>query len=124
MTATQKAIDVANMAAKAALDKLGENIVALDVSGPMPLTDIFLLVSGRSERQVAAIADDIEDKLLQAGVKSLRREGKALARWILLDFGDVVVHIMHEEDRMFYSLERLWNDCPVVKLEANTTASL
>jgi ribosome-associated protein len=112
------------MAAKAALDKLGENIVALDVSGPMPLTDIFLLVSGRSERQVAAIADDIEDKLLQAGVKSLRREGKALARWILLDFGDVVVHIMHEEDRMFYSLERLWNDCPVVKLEANTTASL
>jgi len=124
VTATQKAIDVANMAAKAALDKLGENIVALDVSGPMPLTDIFLLVSGRSERQVAAIADDIEDKLLQAGVKSLRREGKALARWILLDFGDVVVHIMHEEDRMFYSLERLWNDCPVVKLEANTTASL
>ena len=124
MTATQKAIDVANVAAQAALDKLGENLVALDVSGPMPLTDIFLLVSGRSERQVAAIADEIEDKMLQAGVKSLRREGKALARWILLDFGDLVVHVMHEEDRMFYSLERLWNDCPVVKLEANNSASL
>ncbi len=124
MTATQKAIDVANVAAQAALDKLGENLVALDVSGPMPLTDIFLLVSGRSERQVAAIADEIEDKMLEAGVKSLRREGKALARWILLDFGDLVVHVMHEEDRMFYSLERLWNDCPVVKLEANNNASL
>ena len=124
MTATKKAIEVANLAAQAALDKLGENLVALDVSGPMPLTDIFLLVSGRSERQVAAIADEIEDKMLQAGVKSLRREGKALARWILLDFGDLVVHVMHEEDRMFYSLERLWNDCPVVKLEATNSASL
>jgi ribosome-associated protein len=124
VTATQKAKDVANVAAQAALDKLGENLVALDVSGPMPLTDIFLLVSGRSERQVAAIADEIEDKMLAAGVKSLRREGKALARWILLDFGDLVVHVMHEEDRMFYSLERLWNDCPVVKLEANNSQSL
>jgi ribosome-associated protein len=124
VTATQKAIEVANLAAQAGLDKLGENLVALDVSEPMPLTDIFLLISGRSERQVAAIADEIEDKLLQSGVKSLRREGKALARWILLDFGDLVVHVMHEEDRMFYSLERLWNDCPVVKLEATKTESL
>ena len=124
MTATQKAIDVANLAAQAGLDKLGENLVALDVSEPMPLTDIFLLISGRSERQVAAIADEIEDKLLASGVKSLKREGKALARWILLDFGDLVVHVMHEEDRMFYSLERLWNDCPVVKLEATKTATL
>jgi len=124
VTATQKAIDVANLAAQAGLDKLGENLVALDVSEPMPLTDIFLLISGRSERQVAAIADEIEDKLLASGVKSLKREGKALARWILLDFGDLVVHVMHEEDRMFYSLERLWNDCPVVKLEATKTPSL
>jgi ribosome-associated protein len=124
VTATQKAIEVANLAAQAGLDKLGENLVALDVSEPMPLTDIFLLISGRSERQVAAIADEIEDKLLQSGVKSLRREGKALARWILLDFGDLVVHVMHEEDRMFYSLERLWNDCPVIKLEATKTESL
>jgi ribosome-associated protein len=124
VTATQKAIDVANLAAQAGIDKLGENLVALDVSEPMPLTDIFLLISGRSERQVAAIADEIEDKLLASGVKSLKREGKALARWILLDFGDLVVHVMHEEDRMFYSLERLWNDCPVVKLEATKTPTL
>ncbi|WP_296630126.1 ribosome silencing factor [Rhodoluna sp.] len=118
MTATAKAIQIANLAAAAALDKLAENVVALDVTGPMPLTDIFLLASGRNERQVASIADEIEFKLLEAGVKYLRREGKETGRWILLDFGDVVCHIMVEEDRMYYSLERLWKDCPIVKLDA------
>ncbi|MEY4559052.1 MAG: hypothetical protein RLZ82_67 [Actinomycetota bacterium] len=122
MTATQKAIQVANIAAAAAADKLAENLIALDVTDPMPLTDIFLLASGRNERQVASIADEIEFKLLEAGVKYLRREGKETGRWILLDFGDVVCHIMHEEDRMYYSLERLWKDCPVVKLDAVSAA--
>lgn len=122
MTATQKAIQVANIAASAAADKLAENIVALDVTEPMPLTDVFLLASGRNERQVASIADEIEFKLLEAGIKYLRREGKETGRWILLDFGDVVCHIMHEEDRMYYSLERLWKDCPVVKLDAVSAA--
>lgn len=118
MTATSKAIQIANIAAAAAADKLGENIIALDVTEPMPLTDVFLLVSGRNERQVAAIADEIEIKLLEVGVKYLRREGKETGRWILLDFGDLICHVMHEEDRMYYSLERLWKDCPVVKLDA------
>lgn len=122
MPATQKAINIANIAASAAADKLAENLVALDVTEPMPLTDIFLLASGRSERQVSAIADEIEDKLLEAGIKYLRREGKETGRWILLDFGDLVCHIMHEEDRMYYSLERLWKDCPVVKLDAASAA--
>jgi ribosome-associated protein len=122
VTATAKAIQIANIAAAAALDKLAENVVALDVTGPMPLTDIFLLASGRNERQVASIADEIEFKLLEAGVKYLRREGKETGRWILLDFGDVVCHIMCEEDRMYYSLERLWKDCPIVKLDAVTAA--
>jgi ribosome-associated protein len=122
LTATQKAIQVANIAAAAAADKLAENLIALDVTEPMPLTDIFLLASGRNERQVASIADEIEFKLLEAGVKYLRREGKETGRWILLDFGDVVCHIMHEEDRMYYSLERLWKDCPVVKLDAVSAA--
>jgi ribosome-associated protein len=118
VTATPKAIQIANIAAAAAADKLAENVIALDVTEPMPLTDVFLLASGRNERQVAAIADEIEFKLLEAGVKYLRREGKETGRWILLDFGDVICHIMHEEDRMYYSLERLWKDCPVVKLDA------
>ncbi len=116
MTASKQAIAATQIAADAALDKLGENLVALDVSSHLALTDVFLLASGRSERQVAAIADSIEEKMLENGTKLLRREGKTLARWILLDFGDVIVHVMHEEDRMFYSLERLWNDCPLVKI--------
>jgi ribosome-associated protein len=120
VTATQKAIQVANIAASAAADKLAENIIALDVTDPMPLTDVFLLASGRNERQVASIADEIEFKLLEAGVKYLRREGKETGRWILLDFGDVICHVMHEEDRMYYSLERLYSDQPIVKLDVVT----
>lgn len=117
MTATKKAIQIAQSAAAAASEKMAENLVALDVSGPMPLTDIFLIVSGRNERQVAAISDAIEERLLEDGIKLLRREGKATGRWILLDFGEVIVHVMHEEDRVYYSLERLWSDCPVVSLD-------
>lgn len=61
-----------------------------------------------------AIAEAVEDRLLEAGVKRLRREGRSEGRWVLLDFGDLVVHVFHEEDRLYYSLERLWKDCPVV----------
>jgi ribosome-associated protein len=89
----------------------------LDVSGPLPLADIFLIVTGRNERNVMAIAAQIEEVLLDSGVKTLRREGRAEGRWILLDFGDLVVHVFHEEDRAYYSLERLWKDCPVVPIE-------
>ena len=124
MTATKQAVAATQIAANAALDKLAENVVALDVSNNLALTDVFLLVSGRSERQVAAISDSVEEKMLEAGYKTLRREGKTLARWILLDFGDVIVHVMHEEDRVFYSLERLWNDSPIVKLDAAAAAKL
>jgi ribosome-associated protein len=120
MTATDKAVQLANLAGQAAADKLGDDIVALDVTDPMPLTDIFLIVSARNERQVVAISDAIEDRLLLNGNKLLRREGKNTGRWVLLDFGDIVCHVFHEEDRMFYSIERLWKDCPVVKLELET----
>jgi ribosome-associated protein len=98
----------------------GEDLVALDVSDPLPLVDIFLLVTGRSERNVAAIADEVEEKLLEAGYKRLRREGRQESRWILLDFGDLVVHVFHEQERAFYGLERLWKDCPVVPIDRTT----
>ncbi|MEY4018753.1 MAG: hypothetical protein RLZZ590_53 [Actinomycetota bacterium] len=117
MTASAKAIQEANIAASAASDKLAENLVALDVTAVMPLTDIFLLASGRSERQVSAISDGIEEEMLKNGFKLLHREGKSTGRWVLLDFGNVICHVMHEEDRMYYSLERLYSDQPVVKLE-------
>lgn len=106
-----------NIAAIAADSKQADDLVALDVSGPLPLTDIFLLATGRNERNVVAIAGEIEDVMIEAGVKTLRREGRAEGRWILLDFGDVIVHVFHEEDRMYYGLERLWKDCPAIPLE-------
>ena len=117
MTATERARELLTVVALAADSKQGEDLVALDVSGPLPITDIFFLATGRNERQVQAIAGEIEDKMIEAGVKTIRREGRAEGRWILLDFGDVVAHIFHEEDRMYYSLERLWKDCPAIPIE-------
>ncbi len=122
MTASDHARELVALAALAADSKQAEDLVALDVSGPLPLTDIFLLASGRNERNVLAIAAEVEDKLNEAGVKTLRREGRAEGRWVLLDFGDLVVHVFHEEDRMYYSLERLWKDCPVLPLGLPTAA--
>ncbi|HEX4401302.1 MAG TPA: ribosome silencing factor [Galbitalea sp.] len=117
MTASAHALDLVRIAAAAADSKQGEDLVALDVSGPLPLTDVFLLVTGRNERNVVAIAGEIEDKMIEAGAKPLRREGRQEGRWVLLDFGDLVVHVFHEEDRMYYSLERLWKDCPAIPIE-------
>ncbi len=117
MPASSHAIELLQTASVAADSKQAENLVALDVSGPLPLTDVFLLATGRNERNVVAIASEIEDKLLETGFKVLRREGRAEGRWILLDFGDLIVHVFHEEDRMYYSLERLWKDCPVIPLD-------
>lgn len=124
MTASDRARELLSVAALAADSKQGEDLVALDVSGPLPLTDVFLLVSGRNERNVQAIASEVEDKLLEIGAKALRREGRAEGRWVLLDFGDLVVHVFHEEDRMYYSLERLWKDCPVIPLNLPVAPSL
>ncbi|MFJ4038971.1 ribosome silencing factor [Microbacterium sp. NPDC090007] len=123
MTATDNGREMAQIAAIAADAKGGDDIVALDVSEPLPLVDIFLLVTGRNERNVAAIADEIEEKLLEAGHKRLRREGRQESRWVLLDFGDLVVHVFHEEERVYYGLERLWKDCPVVPMELPTPAN-
>ncbi|WP_440710486.1 ribosome silencing factor [Herbiconiux sp. YIM B11900] len=121
MTASTESIDLAQLAAEAADAKQAENLVALDVSGPLPLADVFLLASGRNERNVIAIAEEIIDRLGENGTKVIRREGMAEGRWILLDFGGLVVHVFHEEDRMYYSLERLWKDCPVVPLSVTAT---
>lgn len=117
MVATEQGREMLRIAALAADAKGGEDLAALDVSDPLPLVDIFLLVTGRSERNVAAIADEIEDRLVESGHKRLRREGRQEARWVLLDFGDLVVHVFHEQERMYYGLERLWKDCPVVPIE-------
>lgn len=118
MMASERARELLTVAVSAAGEKQAEDLVALDVSQPLPFTDIFLLASGKNERQVVAIASEIEDRLIQSGVKPLRREGRAEGRWVLLDFGDLVVHVFHAEERAFYALERLWNDCPVLPIGA------
>ena len=117
MTASEHARALLRNAALAADSKQAQDLVALDVSGPLPLTDIFLLATGTSERNVLAIAGEVEDQLNDAGTKTLRREGRSEGRWVILDFGDLIVHVFHEEDRMYYSLERLWKDCPAIPLD-------
>ena len=124
MTASPHALELLKVAVLAADSTSGEDLVALDVSGPLPLTDVFLLVTGRSERNVLSIASEVEDKLIEFGAKPLRREGRQEGRWVLLDFGDLVVHVFHEEDRMYYSLERLWKDCPVLPVELPVARSV
>jgi len=114
---SDKALDQCQKAWQAAWLKGAEEPVALDVSERLAISDIFLIVTGRSERNAQAIADGIEDDLHLAGYKLNRREGKAEGRWVLLDFGELVVHVFHEEERAFYQLEKLWRDCPVVALE-------
>jgi ribosome-associated protein len=90
--------------------------MALDVTSRLPLTDVFVLATGLSERQVDGIVDAVEERLLTLGAKPVRREGKNGARWVLLDYGEIVVHVLHAEDRDFYALEKLWKDCPEVAL--------
>lgn len=118
MGATQRAVELAQAAAAAAHDKLATDVVGLDVSGQLALTDVFVIASAPTERQVSAIVDAVEEHLLQLGAKPLRREGRREGRWVLLDFSDIVVHVMHAEDREFYDLEKLWGDCPPVVLPA------
>lgn len=117
MSATEQSIGIARTAAHAAVEKLAQDIVAIDVSDRLAITDIFLIASAPTERQVNAIVDGIEEELSHQGLKPVRREGRSEGRWVLLDFIEVIVHVQHEEDRVFYALDRLWKDCPAVDLQ-------
>jgi ribosome-associated protein len=112
VSAQERAVELALAAAQAASDKLAHDVVILDVSEQLVITDCFVLGSAPNERQVQAIVDNVEEKLRALGAKPVRREGQREGRWVLLDFVDVVVHVMHAEDRAYYALERLWKDCP------------
>jgi ribosome-associated protein len=115
---TDRARRLAETAALAAADKLAHDVVAIDVSERLPLTDCFVIASAPSERQVQAVVDGIEERLRTLDAKPVRREGQQEARWVLLDFADIVVHVLHTEEREYYGLERLWKDCPSVPLPA------
>ena len=114
MPASERAVELALAAAQAAADKLATDILLLDVSEQLVITDVFLLASAPNDRQVKAVVDEVEDRLRELGAKPVRREGVQDGRWVLLDFAEIVVHVQHQEERVFYALERLWKDCPTI----------
>jgi ribosome-associated protein len=118
--ATPEAIALAQAAAEAAADKLATDIVAIDVSQYLVITDIFLLCTAANDRQVKAVVDAIEERLAREDAKPIRREGEKESRWVLLDYGDIVIHVQIAEERIHYALERLWKDCPEIPLDVDT----
>ena len=117
MTATAEAVSMAAVAARAAAAKLAQDVVVIDVSGQLVITDCFVIASASNERQVNAIVDEVEEKMRLAGHKPARREGAREGRWVLLDFVDIVVHVQHTDERNFYALDRLWRDCPLIEVD-------
>ena len=124
MTAATEAIEMATVAARAAASKLADDVVVIDVSDQLVITDCFVIASASNERQVNAIVDEVEDKMREAGYKPARREGTREGRWVLLDYVDIVVHIQHRDERDFYALDRLWRDCPVVPVDLEAGAEV
>ena len=110
----RKELDVA---AQAAVNKLGTNLVAIDLTEQSLLSEAFLIVSGQNPKQVEAIADEIEEKLKQIQEKPVRRENGE--EWILIDYSDLVIHVQSENLRRYYMLDRLWNDCPTIPLHVD-----
>jgi ribosome-associated protein len=116
LSASERSIELARAAVSAAADKLATDLRIIDVSDQLAITDCFVLAAAPNERQVKAVVDAVQERLLGMGAKPVRREGEREGRWVLLDFLDIVVHIQHSEERVFYALERLWKDCPTVPL--------
>lgn len=117
LTATPEAIDLASVAARAASDRLAEDILVIDVSDRMAITDCFVIATGDNERMVNSIVDEVEEALTVQGIKPLRREGRGDGHWVLLDYGSIVVHVQRNQEREFYALDRLWRDAPQIPVE-------
>lgn len=122
MPAAPEAVTLAVAAAEAAADKLATDIVAIDVSEPLAITEAFVLCSAANDRQVRSVVDAIEERLRELGSKPIRREGETEGHWVLLDFGDIVVHVQLAEERIHYAIERLWKDCPDIPLPESVHA--
>jgi ribosome-associated protein len=120
--ASERALELTTVAAEAAADKLADDILAFDVSDQLVITDTFVLCSAPNDRQVKAIVDEVQDRMAAAGAKPVRREGEREGRWVLLDYAEIIVHVQHAEDRVYYALERLWKDCPTIPLPETVTS--
>lgn len=107
-----------NLAVEAAEEKKARDVTVLDIHKVSVMADFFVICTGRSSIHTRAIADEVEDRLKKAGHPSPRKEGLREGSWILMDCGDVIIHIFQEEERRFYNLERLWGDAPVVAIPA------
>lgn len=116
MAPRKQTLALLESAAEAALSKLGKDLLAIDLTEQMVLSEVFLIVTGQNERQIDAIGDEIELKLAIHGEKPVRTEKSP--HWVLLDYEDLVIHIQTEEIRSYYMLERLWNDCPRIEIAA------
>ena len=115
MPASKSVTHLTQVAARAVAEKLGTDMIALDLSDQMVLSEVFLIATGGNVRQVDSIADFVEEKLREIGEKTARREGTE--EWVLLDYSDLVVHIQSTTLRNYYMLDRLWNDCPRIELD-------
>jgi ribosome-associated protein len=116
MSASKACVERTQIAARAAIEKFGTELVALDLSEQTVLSEVFLIITASNAKMIDSIADEVEEQLRLVGDKPLRREGTA--EWVLLDYSDLVVHIQSSELRRYYMLDRLWNDCPKIELEA------
>ena len=122
MPASEHVRKITQIAARAIAEKHGTEMVAIDLSDQLVLSEVFLIATGQNIPQVDAIADFVEEKLREVGEKPARREGGQ--EWILLDYSDLVVHVQSAELRKYYMLDRLWNDCPTIELEAVREAAI
>lgn len=102
--------EMARIAYNALNDKKGEDIKIIDISGVSVLADYFIIANGNSDSQVNAMTDNVEEELHKAGFSLHQREGQSSGSWVLLDFGDIIVHVFDRENRLFYDLERIWKD--------------
>jgi ribosome-associated protein len=121
-TATDEAISAARAAGDAISDNKGDDVRLLDLSQLLVVTDVFVIASGTSTRHVKSLASDTEDALHEIGRKPIRREGTDHGEWVLLDYGDLIIHLFDRETRDYYDLERLWADAPRIAFEPSSTA--
>jgi len=122
MAVGSRTLELTKIAAAALAEKLGSEIVAIDLSEQLVLNQVFLLVTGNNEPQLQALSEEVQKKLAQAGEKPVRKEGSG--SWVLLDYTDLVVHIQSTELRNYYMLDRLWNDCPKIDLDLEKSLRL
>lgn len=112
-----QAKEMAKIAYEALNDKKGEDIKIIDISGISVMADYFLIANGNSDSQVYALVDNVDEEMQKAGYSVKQREGYGSGSWVLMDFGDIIVHIFDKENRLFYDLERIWRDGKLVDIE-------